>query len=458
MRLQTLFMATHTASAAATAAFFVAAFQMQTTPALAGAAVSSLALLAAASWFTSRRIRSGLSVLESVVSDHEVSETLATGVSEIDESGQRIGQCAARWESVAAETRQQARDFQSMITMLNRRGCTGEPSSEQLRDLLAGLGNSLHRQLKQIERGASEIEQHTRTITDGAEEQRHVVIRTTAHVEQLSGTIDAVANNAGSALKAVGDVTDSASEVHKLVSGLIEGLNRIRTQSQTCEKKLSGLSDPSRQINAIVGTISDIAARTDLLALNASIESIRAGEHGRGFAIVADEVRKLAEQATDATREISSLVDSMQLVTQESIRGIARQREQVDCEAERADSAQRSINRIRGLADGAAEHVRLVTQSSTQQLHHAQDVVLAVEQISKLAKAHRGSAESANWTMKSLSEATPQFSGVVERLRSCGGMSTSQPEDGDERESIPAAQPIVVPAATSEIVPVGCEA
>lgn len=215
------------------------------------------------------------------------------------------------------------------------------------------------------------------------------------------------------------------------------------------------MSDPSREITAIVETISDIAARTDLLALNASIESIRAGEHGRGFAIVADEVRKLAEQASDATREISSLVDSMQLVTQESIRGIARQRDQVDNEVERAVSAQMSLQRICSLSENTAEHVRQITQSSTQQLHLAQDVVLAVEQISKIAKAHRGNAESANWTMKALSDSTPQFSNAVERLTSCGGTSAMESDGHNVSQAIAPAVPLEMPMSSSNTVSVG---
>jgi methyl-accepting chemotaxis protein len=458
LKLHSLFLVTHTVVAGATATLIVVAFQLGTKPALVGASVMSVVILAAISWFTARRIRAGLSALESVVSDHEISENLVTGVEEFDESGKRIGHCAARWETVASNSRQQARELQSMIRMLNRRGATGQPTNEQLRDLLAGLGNTLYSQLKQIERGATEIEQHTRTITDGAEDQRHVVIKTTAHVEQLCSTFDSVASNADSARTAVDQTNQSASEAQSQVGELIDGLKRIRSQSQNCEKKLSGLSDPSRQISAIVGTISDIAARTDLLALNASIESIRAGEHGRGFAIVADEVRKLAEQASDATREISSLVDSMQLVTEESIRGIAREREQVDCEVERAVSTQRAVNRICGLSEGTVEHVRQIAQSSTQQLHLAQDVVLAVEQISKIAKAHRGSAESVNWTMKALSESTPQFSDAVERLRSCGGMSANESDDNDDSQAIASAVPVVMPVSSVNTVPVGCEA
>ena len=227
MKLHTLFLTTHTAVAATTAALVIVAFQSGTATATACAWALSLIALAAAAWFTSGRVRAGLSALESVVSDHETSRSLVTGLSEFDESSKRIGQVAARWESVAANTRQQAREFQSMITMLNRRGATGEPSSDQLRDLLAGLGSTLHSQLQQIERGAAEIEQHTQTITDGAEEQRHVVIKTTAHVEQLSATIESVSNNANSAGTAVEQTNQSASEAEDLVRGLIDGLAAI---------------------------------------------------------------------------------------------------------------------------------------------------------------------------------------------------------------------------------------
>ena len=134
----------------------------------------------------------GLLSLESVVADHDNSETLRTGLEEFDQAAQRIGKCAARWENVAADTRQQSRDFQSMMSLLNRRGAEGESSSTQLRGLLAGLGSTLHTHLSQIERGAAEIEQYTKAITAGSETQGHAVIKTTAYVEQLSSTIDHV--------------------------------------------------------------------------------------------------------------------------------------------------------------------------------------------------------------------------------------------------------------------------
>lgn len=451
MNLHVLFFASHVATALVTAASFVAAFQSGDALAVAGALLVSLAALGAASWYTSGRVKTGLVALESVVADHEKCETLQTGLFELDQSAMRIGQCAAQWESVAANTRVQAREFQAMMSLLNRRDVAGEPSSEQLRGVLSGLGRSLHTHIQHIERGTKEIEGYARSITDGAEAQGHVVVKTTSYVEQLSSTIDAVSSNASSARSAMQRNGKTVSSVLEQLHVLNDGMRRVRSESQTCEKKLRGLCDPSRQISAFVGTISDIAARTDLLALNASIESIRAGEHGRGFAIVADEVRKLAEQASDATREIASLLDSMQLVTQESIRGMVREREQVELEVERAAAAEAKLRQIYDGTEKDIHFIEQIADSSTQQLQLAQDVVLAVEQISTLAKDNRGGAENVGWMMKSLAKTNPQFSGVIDRLRNCSGA------DDTGFEETESASPMIptMSMATPATVPVG---
>ena len=445
-------MMTHGATAVAVASLVLIASHSGAQMNYAVAAVISLLVLAAACWFTTMRITEGLAALESAVADHEEAERLRTGIQEIDQSAQAIGKCAARWEKVAADTRRQARDFQGIMQLLSHRAAGGDLNSAQLRELLAGLGVTIQSHLSQIERGVLEIEGFTRSITEGTDAQGHAVIKTTSYVEQLSGTIDSVSSSAAAASAAAKRTSESASAALSLVRDLINGMNHLRGESQNCEKKLRGLCDPSQQISSIVGTISDIAARTNLLALNASIESIRAGEHGRGFAIVADEVRKLAEQASDATREIASLIDSMQLVTQESIRGISQEREQIEKEVGRAVAAETALQQICGASESDASHIRRILDSSSAQLQLAQDVVLAVEQISKLAKSNRSGAESVCWTMKSLSKANPQFHSTVDRLRQCASSSTS---DGhDEPRNIAPAAPINVPMASTELVAV----
>ena len=432
MKLQTFFLLTHGATAAAIAMLIIAAQRTDAPSMLAVASALSLVTLIAASWYAAIRVRSGMKHLEVVVADQDECESLRSGLIEFDQSADRIASQAAQWESIAANNRRQAKEFQSMMFLLNRRGPEREPSSEQLRGLLAGLGNTLHAHLVQIQRGTTEIEQYTQTIADGAESQGSAVIKTTAYLEQLCSAIDTVVANTNDVEASGRQSAESVSAARTSLSTLTEGIQQARSDSLSCEKKLRGLCDPSQQIHSIVETICDIASRTDLLALNASIESIRAGEHGKRFAMVADEVRKLAEQAADATREISSLIDSMQLVTQESIHRIVRGREQLDAQVPTAEAIELSLQRICESADKRAAQVRQIKETSTSQLQLAQNVVLAVEQISEIAKASRSGADNATWTIKTLSKTSPDFDSAVTRLRQCGGAQT---DSGEERRS-----------------------
>ncbi len=442
------FLLTHAIAGGAAAGALSIALTLGSERATIIGCIGALFAVALVGMFAAWRVGRGLDCLARVLTDYQQAEKMHTGLIDFDLLAYRLATCAQHWEAIATQSRNQTGEFHAMIALLDRRG-PKESCSQQLRGALASLGRSVYGYLTQISQGATEIENLAKSITDKADAQGNAVVKTTAYVEQLSTTIDTVANNAAATQSAFRKTVNSAATALQLVNELNDGMQRVKLETESCEKKLKGLCDPARQVSAIVGTIGEIAARTNLLALNAAIESIRAGEHGRGFALVADEVRSLAEQATDATREISNLMDSMQLATQESIRGIEREREQVAVEVQRAASAEQALREI-ALLGKNTRSIEQINESASQQLQLAQGIILAIEQISSMAKANRGKAETVSWIMKTLTNVNPQIGTIIDRLRKCSGEEQmSQDSTG--------AIPVIVPSSTPtiDLSPVG---
>ncbi len=381
-----------------------------------------------------RRIKSGLCCLEVVVAKHGEASFTPCGLHEFDVMAEQIAHHARRWDEIAANHQEQVRELHAILLVLNRRDGQGNSSNTQLRNVLSGIGHSLHQQVTQLENSSVEMGNHTQAIAESAEAQGNAVIKTGAYVEQLSTNFDTVSRNSNTVHDAIQSTRQSAEEALQLVHQLTEGINRIRCHSETSERKIRSLGDPSRQIGAILGTIGDITARTELLALNASIESIRAGEHGRGFAIVADEVRKLSEQAAQATSEITGLLEAMQLKTQESISVIAQERSEVASEVEIAAATESLLKQICQTTEEDATVAKEITASTEQQLQLTEDVVEGLEQILQDAKSERSRAQNVSWTMKSITESLNDFDHTADKLRSLSGNRPAKKE-GDEKSN-----------------------
>jgi len=108
---------------------------------------------------------------------------------------------------------------------------------------------------------------------------------------------------------------DAARGGNEQVTSTVTLIEKLSQDTQQSAGRIATLSERTRQIGSIVGVIEEIAAGTNLLALNASIEAARAGEHGRGFAVVAGEVRRLAERTAQATKQVAELISGIEQET-----------------------------------------------------------------------------------------------------------------------------------------------
>jgi len=153
---------------------------------------------------------------------------------------------------------------------------------------------------------------------------------------EVSSSLGEASAGVTAAAAASDEFAMSIGEISRQASTSAELARKASDAATGADKTISELSESALQVGKIVEMISTIAQRTNLLALNASIEAARGGEAGRGFAVVASEVKELATQTGKATEEVSNQIRSIQDTTTasvEALRSIAQQIEQLESTA-----------------------------------------------------------------------------------------------------------------------------
>ena len=175
----------------------------------------------------------------------------------------------------------------------------------------------------------------------------------TAVLDELSASIDSIAQNASESARLASQTRSEASEGSVLVAKSRESSLEIQKSSQS--------------VQDIVDTIGDIASQTNLLAFNAAIEAARAGEHGLGFSVVADEVRKLAEKSALAAREIAKLI-------RETVR-------RVDEGGQVAAQVEVAFGRIAASVESTSVSISQINEATTEQAGATHNVTLLLAEL-----------------------------------------------------------------------------
>jgi methyl-accepting chemotaxis protein len=177
------------------------------------------------------------------------------------------------------------------------------------------------------------------------------------------------------------------------------------------------LVDRTREIGGIANVIKEIADQTNLLALNAAIEAARAGEQGRGFAVVADEVRKLADRTSQATGQITGMIQAIQDDTTAVVGSMHAVTPQVTKGVETANNAATTLREINAEANATLENFREVANSTSEQSTASDSVAGSVEKIAQMIEKMANSVNSANQNVLTLEGLAVELRDSVARFK-----------------------------------------
>lgn len=202
-----------------------------------------------------------------------------------------------------------------------------------------------------------------------------------AAAEQLSSSVEEVANNAINVSENAEETIRQANNGQKVIEESLNGFLSMTDDFKDTKDKISSLLKEIQNVTTVVSFIRDVSEQTNLLALNASIEAARAGEHGKGFAVVANEVRKLSEQTNTSVQKITSTIEKIQLeakvVDQNSDRMATQLEERVDKNRDAIDVLDQIITRIEDVG-GATSNIAAIAE---EQSAATQDITSRINEV-----------------------------------------------------------------------------
>ena len=234
---------------------------------------------------------------------------------------------------------------------------------DQLRDLVSRITET-SQEVAQYTASTQEI---TNQLAEASEHQAQEIAGASAAINEMAMSIDQVSSNAEESAVVAERSVKIAANGANVVNRSIEGMDIIREQIQETSKRIKRLGESSQEIGNIVALINDIADQTNILALNAAIQASMAGEAGRGFAVVADEVQRLAERSASATKQIETLVKTIQTDTNEAVISMEQTTSEVVRGANLSKDAGVALDEIQNVSGNLAKLIANISDAAKLQ-------------------------------------------------------------------------------------------
>jgi len=264
---------------------------------------------------------------------------------------------------------------------------------------------------------SSEIVASTTQLAASASQSAAAVSETTTTVEEVRQTAQVASQKARLMSDSAQKAAQSSQNGRKSTEDVGAGMTRIRQQMEAIAASMTRLSEQSRAIGRIMASVEDLAAQSNLLAVNAAIEAARAGEHGKGFGVVAQEVKSLAEQSRQATTQVRTILEDIQKATIAAVLATEQGSKAVEAGSRQTEVAGESIQALAGSVTEATQAATQIAASSQQQLVGVDQVAIAMDSVRQASVQNVAGARQLEASARNLDELGQRLKEMVERYK-----------------------------------------
>jgi methyl-accepting chemotaxis protein len=337
--------------------------------------------------------------------------------SDRDVLGHAHARLIARQRDLIGKSKAAAANVAEASKQLTKASEQTAQATQQITATIQSMARGASEQSSSLQQTAQSMEQLMAAINQiaaGAQVQAKGIEEATSIVKEVSVAITEVSANAEAGSESWGATATSAAEGARKTHETVEGMVKIKKAMDQVSIKVSDLGGRSQEIGKIVATIDDIAAQTNLLALNAAIEAARAGEQGRGFAVVADEVRKLAERSSMATKEIASLVGGIQASLRDAVNAMQQGSKDVETGYLLAADAGASLDAILERSQTVGKQVERISTAAKQLNAFSSEMVEAIDRISRVVEQNAAATEQMTENSRAVSGSVGSSATIAE--------------------------------------------
>jgi twitching motility protein PilJ len=282
---------------------------------------------------------------------------------------------------------------------------------------LCEIVQQVKRAAKQVNKNSTDSESFARNNSSDALRMAEELAVTLNSVQLMTESIQRVAENAHEAEEVAHTSSVTALKGGEAVERTVGGILQIRETVSETARKVKRLAEASQEISKIVAVISQIASRTNLLALNASIQAARAGEAGRGFAIVADEVRQLADRSAKSLKEIEQIVLQIQSETGSVMTAMEEGIQQVIDVTDKSEQSKRALEDIIEVSNRINTLVRSISGDTVRQQENSGAVAQVMQSIELIAQETSQESQRVAGSLQTLVSISRDLLTSVERFR-----------------------------------------